>query len=107
VQISGKKAKNFVIYEVAELFLSDITFDTESNLASEYSAFEAFGQSVVMNPKRRFGEPVIPSCGYTAATLAHAVDSEGSIDAAAEAYGVSKEAVSVAVRYFDYLAQAA
>jgi uncharacterized protein (DUF433 family) len=57
----------------------------------------------VMNPKHRFGEPLLEGCGYTPEVLFEAAKTEGSIEAAAKAYGVSKEQVEVCVDYFDYL----
>lgn len=56
-----------------------------------------------MDPKVRFGEPVIATCGYSALTLWNAVKAEGSIKAAAEIYGVETKEVELACSYFDYL----
>jgi hypothetical protein len=58
---------------------------------------------VVLNPHFRFGEPVIMPGGYTAEALWNATNTEGGIDAAAEAYGVTVPEVTLANRYFDAL----
>ncbi len=102
IQISGKRRGNLVMKEVVELYLEDLSFD-DSGVANEYCAWKKGDGKVVMNPHRRFGEPVIPSCGYTAETLYEASINEGGIDAAAEAFGVSRDDVKLAWSYFDHL----
>ena len=57
VQLTGKRSGNRIIREVAEVYMSDITYDSRG-LASEYTAMRLGDLSVVMNPKNRFGEPL-------------------------------------------------
>ena len=87
--------------EIAEVYMSDISYDSHG-LAMEYVALQRGGLRVVMNPKKRFGEPLVPS-GYTAETLWEAAKSEGSVEAAAKAYGVDRTEVELACCYFDFL----
>ncbi len=56
-----------------------------------------------MHPDRRFGEPLVTSCGYTARALFESYHAEGGVAAAAEAYGVTREEVELACSYFDHL----
>jgi uncharacterized protein (DUF433 family) len=103
VQASGKERGQEGILKVIENFLRDVSFDPDSGLASHYEAFSKRNIRIVMNPKLRFGEPMIEGCGYTPEVLAEAAKTEGSIDLAARYYGVPREQVEVAIDYFDYL----
>jgi hypothetical protein len=101
VQLTGHKAGNRLIGEIVELFLKDVSFDG-SGRAAEYRAFAYGDLAVTMNPHRHFGEPLLPS-GYPAQTLWEAVPIEGSIEAAAKAYGIDATEVELACRYLDFL----
>lgn len=101
IQLTGSHRRNYVMKEVVELYLKDLSFD-QNGLAIAYTAWKRGGLEIQMNPKRRFGEPITPS-GYTALALADAVKAEGSIDRAAKAYGVSQEEVELACGYLDHL----
>lgn len=102
VQVSGRAAKQMLMRKVVEVYLRDLSFDGQG-LAEAYEAFEWNGGSVRMNPQHRFGEPLIDSCGYTARSLWEGVQTEGSIESAAEAFGVDAKDVELAFRYFDFL----
>jgi uncharacterized protein (DUF433 family) len=102
VQASGKGARNRMIAKVVELYMEDLGFNPDG-LAEAYRAFVWGGYEVKMNPQVRFGEPLIPSCGYSARALWEAYQSEGSLEATAEAYGVELGEVEVACRYFDHV----
>jgi uncharacterized protein (DUF433 family) len=102
VEASGKHRRNMLLKEVVVLYKEDLGYDPEG-IANLYHAFR-WGDCVVdMNPKVRFGEPIVTSCGYSAQTLRDAAVSEGNMDAAAKAYGVSRTEVEAACRYFDHL----
>ena len=102
VQISGKKKGNLVLEEIAELFMKDLSFN-ELGLASKYVAWKFDSITVEMDPEFHFGEPVVTSCAYSARALWEAVVSEGGMESAARAYGVSLQDVEAAYRYFDHL----
>lgn len=102
VQVSGEAAGNLMIPPVVELYMRDLTFNS-AGLATQYRAFEWRDRIVTMDPEIRFGEPSVPSCGYTAQSLWESFQCEGSIEATAEAYGVAPEDVEVACRYYDHL----
>jgi hypothetical protein len=103
VQLTGKAKGNLMIIQVVEMFLKNIQFDPKTGLASEYSPLSDEGASITLNPHRRFGEPIVNPGGYTAETLWHATNTEGGIEAAAEAYGVSADEVRLANKYYDML----
>lgn len=103
VQITGRKKDQRLIGPIAEVYLDDITFD-EENYATEYRPLKSpEAGAILMSPHRRFGEPLVEQCGYSARTLWEAAIAEGGIAAAAEAYGVDKQHVKLACSYFDYL----
>ena len=106
VQISGKHFGNLLIGPIAELYMKRIEY-SDNGLASGYRAWGELEAPIVMNPKRRFGEPIVLSCGYTAQTLWEASIVEGGLDAAARAYGVRPEEVALACDYYDHLTSAA
>jgi uncharacterized protein (DUF433 family) len=59
--------------------------------------------TVRMDPQVRLGEPTVHPTGYTAETLWEAVEVEGDVRRAAEAYRVSEAEVLVACAYVDHL----
>jgi uncharacterized protein (DUF433 family) len=103
VQLTGKAKGNRMMQSVVEMFLDDLQFDPVTKLATQYSPMAEGDASVVLDPHIRFGEPVIMPRGYTAEALWHATNTEGGIDAAAEAYGVTVQEVILANKYFDAL----
>ncbi|MFM9965940.1 MAG: hypothetical protein ACKV2Q_32565 [Planctomycetaceae bacterium] len=106
IQISGINSGNLMIGPIAELYLKRIHFG-EDGFAAQYVAWGDNRNPIVMDPKRRFGEPIVASCGYTAQTLWDASIVEGGLEAAAKAYGVKIEEVTAACDYYDHLASAA
>jgi uncharacterized protein (DUF433 family) len=60
-----------------------------------------------MNPKVRFGEPILDNSGYTPEALFEAAKTEGSIEDAARNYGVDIDQIKICVDYFDYLSGSA
>ena len=102
VQLSGKHSKNIMLGPIAERYLDRLEFG-DDGLAVGYRAWEGNGRQILMNPKRRFGEPIVKSCGYTAETLWDVSIAEGGIGAAARAYGVDCEDVTLACDYYDHL----
>ncbi len=103
IQLTGRHKGNRLIGPVAEMSLNDLTFDPVSKLASRYRPMVDGDISVVLDPTRRFGEPLIEPGGYTAESLWHATSVEGSLDDAASACGLSVKEVEMANRYFESL----
>jgi len=103
IQLTGRARGNLLFKSVVEMFLDDLSFDPTTQLASRYRPMSHGGASVLLDPHRRFGEPVIEPGGYTAEALWHATNAEGGIAAAAGAFGVTADEVILANRYFDML----
>lgn len=101
VGTTGGLKHNRMFREIVEFYQQDLAFG-DDGLASSHS-WKWQDQAVTMNPKFRFGEPIVGSTGITAETLSMAVSVEGSVDAAAEVHGVDRNDVLLAVRYIDYL----
>lgn len=62
---------------------------------------------VLLDPRRAFGAPIEEDTYIPTATLAEAVEAEGSAAAAARLYEIDRRAVDRAVRFETWLAQAA
>jgi uncharacterized protein (DUF433 family) len=103
VQLTGYDRCNFLFKPIVEIFLDDLTFDDNTELATQYRPMRDGRASVLIDPHRRFGEPVIEPSGYTVEALWHATNVEGGLEAAAESYGVAVEEVALANKYYDFL----
>jgi uncharacterized protein (DUF433 family) len=101
-QLTGAHIDQTSCRPIVEIYMRDLTFG-EDGLACKYDAFNWNDHKIEMCPKTRFGEPVVVSCGYTARVLWEACETEGSVEAAARAYGVTVEEAEVAARYYDHL----
>ena len=105
-QVTGKYRQQQLIEPIVELYLEDLTFDPVTKLAKDYSPSlfrDASGAKVVINPTMKYGAPVVMPGGHTVSALIHAVESEGSIGAAAEMFDVPEANVKLALRYEDFL----
>ncbi len=105
-QLTGKHHGNQLIGEVVLTYHSNLTF-SDDGLAAKYTPYTSIeGASIEMDPTMRFGEPFIPSCGYTARTLYEGYMTEGSIGKVVELYEADERDVRLAIDYFDdYLGQ--
>jgi uncharacterized protein (DUF433 family) len=103
VQLTGKDRGNLLMGPIVEMFLEHLQFDPKTGLASEYCPMSEGVARILLNPHRRFGEPVVDPGGYTAETLWDATNTEGGIEAAAEVFGITVGEVRLANRYFDTL----
>jgi hypothetical protein len=63
IQLTGRERRNLLIRPVVEMFLQDLQFDPKTGLASQYSPMSEEGASIVLNPRRRFGEPIVDPGG--------------------------------------------
>ncbi len=103
IQLSGRGHHQQALQQLVEPYLLDISFDSTTGLAASYEAFRYDNETIRMDPKQHLGEPFFPTTGYSPRVLWEAVQSEGSIAAAANAYGVDEKQVEVAFRYLDHL----
>jgi uncharacterized protein (DUF433 family) len=107
IQISGKGHGQTGLTPIIENFYKDISFDANTGFATSYKAFEktyaSGSHKIVMNPKVRFGEPILDNSGYTPEALFEAAITEGSAEAAAKNYGVEVDQIRICIDYFDFL----
>ena len=105
LQASGHSRGNFVMKEVAELYMRDLYFNPDTGLAEQFVAWGGRESEyrIVMNPHIRFGEPVVHPTGYTAQSLWEAYEIEGGIIAASKAFAVDVRAIELALDYYDHL----
>lgn len=101
-KITGSNREQKMITKVVELYMEDLGFDA-LGLANQYNSFTWKGRSIFMRPQFRLGEPIVDSCKYSARTLWEGCITEGGFDQAAKVYGVEKEDIEIAYRYYDYL----
>ncbi len=109
--ISARKGQfvskgQMALTKIVEFYMSDLHFNQEG-IAESYEAlsrnYRDKIKKIVLRPERRFGEPIVESCGITPQTLYDASMAEGSIDDAAYMYGVEAEDVDISCRYIDHL----
>lgn len=97
-KLSGKNDGQMAIRPIVEIYLRDLTFGS-SGLAIEYKPLTG----IIMNPQISFGEPVLEKTKIPALDLWEAVQTEGSFEAAAYAYGVELNEVETAIKYIETL----
>ena len=97
VEASGRH-RGQRLFTFVEMYLKDLSFNPDG-LANRYQVYVSpAGVPVVMDPRKRFGEPLLPS-GYSVQSLWEAITIEGGIDRAAQAYGVPPAEVEAAYRF--------
>lgn len=102
LQLTGRNIDQKSWKPIVELYMRDLTYG-EDGLACHYDAFSWKGCEIEIRPAERFGEPMMKSCGYTARVLWEACESEGSVEGAARAFGVTEVEAECAARYYDHL----
>jgi uncharacterized protein (DUF433 family) len=98
-EATGKTRGHYLMEPVVLPYLKDLTFQ-EDGMPNEYRPLD----NILLTPKRNWGAPIVESCNYTVETLVNAVQSEGSIDLAADMCGVTVDEVRSALKYEDHLA---
>ncbi|MCB9211592.1 MAG: MerR family transcriptional regulator [Ignavibacteriales bacterium] len=97
-QLTGKQPGQMTMKSIIEVYLQDLTFGA-SGLAIEYKPYTG----ITMNPLFNFGEPILEKTKLPAFVLWEAVQSEGSFENAANAYGISVDEVIIASKYIETL----
>lgn len=88
---------------ILEPFMSDLVFDS-GGLAAEWSPLpNLYGESIVLNPTRRFGQPIHKDSGIPVTALVNSAYAEGSYETAAELHGVTPNAVRAALRFSELM----
>ena len=108
IEASGKH-RGHPLLPFVEMYLQDLSFDKDG-LANKYQINIDVGETkipVVMDPRHRFGEPLLPS-GYSVGAIWDSIKAEGRIDRTAEVYRIPKDEVEASYRYFvDHLGKTA
>ena len=91
---------------IIEPFLTEVDFG-QDDLVTTWNPLEFKNYKISLSADRRFGMPTVEPVGVLASALVDAVASEGSIEAAAESFEVTSEAVRIALKYDEYLSSAA
>ena len=102
VGLTNKDIGQHLSRPIVEPYLEEIRFD-DDGLAEKWTPMTNGEHSIRLDPEIRFGQPIVSPLNILASTLAEAVVAEGSIEAAADAHGVERNAVVLAVKYFDSL----
>jgi uncharacterized protein (DUF433 family) len=103
IQLTGAFRHQDLIRPVVELYMQELSFDA-AGLAKAYTPLQFGERSIVIDPTRRMGQPLVMPCGYSVEALLASFHAEGTIEKAAEVNAVDPEDVRLALRYDDYLA---
>lgn len=82
-------------------YLEDLVYDTDG-IVAKYRVFSAGRVKIEMDPKVRFGEPLLPS-KYSAPAVWDAIHSEGSVEAASKCLGISVTEVRAGAEFYQHL----
>jgi uncharacterized protein (DUF433 family) len=91
----------YVIKKVIDRTFKDL--DISHDIVTRWRPFDG-KQSIVIDPKRAFGQPIASSYGVPTIVLAEAVKAEGSIERVSRLFDVSAAAVRDAVTFEQSLA---
>lgn len=94
------RQKQYVFKNIVERTFRDL--DLEDDLVVRWRPYKG-KSSIVIDPQRSFGQPIAAASGVPTATLADAVEAEGSIANVARLFEIDPSAVKDAVRYEEEL----
>jgi uncharacterized protein (DUF433 family) len=101
IQLTGRYKDQDLIRPVAELYMLDIAFT--DGLASQYTPLRDDQRSIVIDPRKRMGQPIVMPCGYSVQSLVDSVRAEGSPQEAARINKVGVDDILIAMKYEDVL----
>lgn len=105
IGVTGKYRRQHLIKPIVEVYLDDPAYN-DAGIANRYTPLrDEEGREIVIDPAVKYGAPTVFPCHYTVGALLDAVDSEGSTEAAADAYEIAEADVKFALRYDDMLAE--
>lgn len=100
-EVLDLKSHQYVIKKVIDRTFKDL--DLSHDIVTRWRPFEG-KQSIVVDPSRAFGQPIINSYGVPTIVLAEAVKAEGSVERVSRLYDVSPSAIRDAVKFEQSLA---
>ena len=95
-QLLDLKKRQYVIKRVIERSFKDL--DIENDAVSRWRPFKG-KSSIVIDPERAFGQPMVAKYGVPTVVLSQAVLAEGSVSTVARLYEVSVSVIRDAVAY--------
>lgn len=92
-------------YTIVEDFIENLVFDENDNI-QRYIAYtdKEKRDAVIISPTYSMGEPVLEKSGYSVDAICNAVEVEGDIKLAADAYDIPAYSVKMALDYSKTLA---
>lgn len=102
-EVIDLKHGQYVIKSVIEQTFRDL--DIEGDVVTRWRPFQG-RSSIVIDPRRAFGQPIAAETGVPTVALADAVRAEGSAERVARLYEVPVAVVRDAVRFEEYLCAA-
>ncbi|WP_439407759.1 DUF433 domain-containing protein [Bradyrhizobium sp. DASA03076] len=100
-EVLDLKSHQYAIKKVIDRTFKDL--DISHDIVTRWRPFEG-RQSIVIDPKRAFGQPIATNYGVPTVVLADALKAEGSITRVSRLYDVSPSAVRDAVKFEQSLA---
>lgn len=95
------KRKQLVFKNVVEQTFKDL--DLEDDIVTRWRPYRG-KESIVVDPRRAFGQPIATASGVPTIVLAEAVEAEGSAARVAALYEVERSVVQDATRFHEELA---
>lgn len=99
-QLLDLKMRQYAIKEVIQRTFKDMDF--EQNAVAKWRPFKG-KDSIVIDPKRAFGQPIAAKSGVPTVALADAVKAEGSVEKVARLFEVPVSVVKDAVSFEETL----
>ena len=103
-QVTGRRGRDQqMIREIAQLYQRDMHY-LESGLPGKFDLYRSRegDRTITMDPKVRFGQPVLDS-GYSLDAILDAYRSEGGMEQASQALGISEGDIELAISCDDSL----
>lgn len=94
------KSRQYVLKQIIDRSFKDLDFDADAVV--RWRPFHG-KESIVIDPGRSFGQPIVTQFGVPTAVLADAVQSEGSAERVAALYEVPASLVREAVKFEEML----
>lgn len=104
VNLLDLKKRQYVFKQVIENTFKDLDIDDEA--VTRWRPFRG-KQSIVIDPLRAFGQPIVSKYGVPTVVLAEAVETEGSLEDVVRSYEVPANVVRDALEFEAGLARAA
>jgi uncharacterized protein (DUF433 family)/DNA-binding transcriptional MerR regulator len=99
-EVLDLKKRQYVFRQVIAESFKDLDIDQDAVV--RWRPFQG-KNTIIVDPTRAFGQPIVGECGVPTVVLADAVRAEGSVERVAELYETSAPLVRDAVKFEDFL----